>query len=120
MVVVQVAHLQLTTCLQKPAAPVTVTAAPKNAPEYVLVASVPALFHLNPATGGYESKSNAQVGCVIVGSGAAYQLLFYDTSKVTLTSTQITAEVMHKSYASTYYSEPVHRITVADEFRIPA
>jgi len=59
-------------------------AAPAAKPEFIFVTTVPGLFFLNPATRSYEGKGTGNIGCVIVGSSAAYNLMFYDGSRVTL------------------------------------
>jgi hypothetical protein len=59
-------------------------AAPAAKPEFIFVTTVPGLFFLNPSTRSYEGKGTGNIGCVIVGSSAAYNLMFYDGSRVTL------------------------------------
>jgi hypothetical protein len=78
-----------------PAKPPASAAAP--AQEFIFASSVPGLFFLNPSTKAYESKSSGMIGCVIVGGGAAYNLMFYDSNKATLCVTPISPAVRSSS-----------------------
>ena len=63
------------------------------AQEFIFAISVPGLFFLNPTTQAYDSKSGSMVGCVIVGSSASYNLMFYDSNKQTLFVTPVSPTV---------------------------
>ena len=81
-------HLQATAAANKPAA-----AAASGAPAYIFSTSVSALYSFDQASRKYEPKTTTPAGCVIVGSGTAYRLMFYDQAKVTLSLTDISPQV---------------------------
>jgi hypothetical protein len=74
-------------------------AAPTAKPEFIFVTTVPGLFFLNPATRSYEGKGTGNIGCVIVGSSAAYNLMFYDGSRVTLLTAPVAQVRGHCGFA---------------------
>jgi hypothetical protein len=61
--------------------------------QYILVASVPAVYLFNAASRAYEPRTSGAVGCVIVGGGAAYSLMFYGQDKATVCLAPITPAV---------------------------
>lgn len=77
----------------KAASPAPAPASSQPAQEFIFAISVPGLFFLNPATQAYDSKSASMVGCVIVGAGASYNLMFYDSNKATLCVTPVSPSV---------------------------
>jgi len=82
-----------------PAPAAAPTPAPAPAPassavQYIMTASVGALYLYNTTTRGYDAKSSAgPVGCVIVGQGVSYSLMFYGQDKVTIFKELITPTV---------------------------
>ena len=63
-------------------------------PEFIFATAVSGLFFLKPGGGGYEARgAGASIGCVVVGAGAVYNLMFYDAAKTTLLVTPVTQMV---------------------------
>jgi len=61
--------------------------------EFIFVTAVAGLFYLTK-TGGYEPRgAGASIGCVVVGAGVAYNLMFYDAAKTTLLVAPVNAAV---------------------------
>jgi hypothetical protein len=76
-----------------PAPAAAPAAASSGAAEYIFVTSVQGLYFYNPTSRSYESRATSVVGCVIVGSGASYSLMFYDSNRTTLVLAPITQQV---------------------------
>ena len=56
--------------------------------------AVAGLFFLQPRGGGYEARgAGAAIGCVVVGAGAQYNLMFYDAAKTSLFVTPVSPAV---------------------------
>lgn len=67
------------------AAPASASAPTTSSAQYIMTTSVGALYLYNASTRGYDAKSSAGlVGCVIVGQGVSYSLMFYGQDKVTI------------------------------------
>lgn len=64
-----------------------------RSPEIIFATGAAALFFLNAASGAYETRGTGAIGVVVVGSGAAYSVLCYDSGKATLVTVPITTTV---------------------------
>jgi len=88
-------------------APAPSAAAPSSAStaQYIMTSSVGAVYLYNTSTRGYDAKSGSgPVGCVIVGQGVNYSIMFYGQDKVTILKEPITSTVRFFSYFSIFYN----------------
>ena len=75
-------------------APSATTTSTASAAQYIMTSSVGAVYLYNTSTRGYDAKSGSgPVGCVIVGQGVNYSIMFYGQDKMTILKEPITSTV---------------------------
>jgi len=84
-------------------APSATTTSTASVAQYIMTSSVGAVYLYNTSTRGYDAKSGSgPVGCVIVGQGVNYSIMFYGQDKVTILKEPITSTVSFFIFSIVY------------------